>query len=395
MVPETTRKLVTIRQIDAITPIENADKIETYHIGGWTVVDQKGKYQVGDNVLYLEIDSLIPLDDDRFKSFEERGVTEFEGKRYHRLKTIKLRGQVSQGLILPLTILNSEIQDLNKDYSQELGVIKYEPPMPAQLRGKQSRWPDFIEKTDEIRIQTLISDNKKFADAIFLDKENWIPYQKIDGTSISIYSNSEGKIGIYSRNFEIIEENTYWQVAKELSLKDIPLLVALSAQSKERGITIIFQGELFGEGIQKNPLGIKGQTVRFFTIQEYNEQTRCNIRLTPEQILEDKFYSQIYNQLWVPILDVQIPNTLEELINQPNGLTNQVKGGNNSQIEGIVWRHKFQSIIKVPKEKTIDISKIPEDKRELVLAKIGDTTFDLIKASFKCISSNYLLKHDG
>lgn len=395
------RKLVTIRTIDDVTPIEGADKIETYHIGGWTIVDQKGLYKKGDKVLYFEIDSMIPLNNPHFTFLEKFGRQMYDGKLYHRLKTIKLKGQISQGLIASLDVLDGKEIKEDFDYSDDLGIVKYEPPIPAQLVGKQSNWPSFIEKTDEIRLQTLASDYKKFVSEIIKDKENWIPYQKIDGSSITIFCEPNQKPRICSRNWELLEDSTtYWQVAKQLSLQlpneesYVPLFDYLSLCAKEAKKTIILQGELFGEGIQQNRLGIKGQSIRFFTIQEYDEEDMSTKRLSPEEIQQSLFYRSVYEQLWVPKLDVKLPSTLEEMIKQPDGITNKVECGNNSQIEGIVWRHKSQSYIKVPKDKKIDISKVPEDKREYVLEKMGDPSFDIIKASFKCISNNYLLRNE-
>ena len=94
------RKLATIRKIDSLTPIEGADKIELATVGGWKVVAQKGLYNVGDLAVYFEIDSWIP---ETLAPFLVKGkeARVFEGVAGERLKTIKLRGQISQGLLMP------------------------------------------------------------------------------------------------------------------------------------------------------------------------------------------------------------------------------------------------------------------------------------------------------
>ena len=108
------RKLVTLKMVDAITPIEGADKIECAHIGGWAVVVGKGEFSVGQTVFYFEVDSLLPLENKIFTFLEPRGVTTQNGIKYHRLKTAKLRGQVSQGLIMPFEIINEIESDPGK-----------------------------------------------------------------------------------------------------------------------------------------------------------------------------------------------------------------------------------------------------------------------------------------
>ena len=96
------RKLATIRRIDALTPIDGADAIECATVGGWKVVVKKGEYTVGDLAVYCEIDSWIPTELAAFLS-KGKEPREFEGIKGERLRTVKLRGQLSQGLLLPLT----------------------------------------------------------------------------------------------------------------------------------------------------------------------------------------------------------------------------------------------------------------------------------------------------
>ena len=101
------RKMVTIREIVDISPIDNADKIEVATVSGWKVVVSKGKHQVGEEVAYFEIDTLLPEDNPLFAEFAQRSSKRSvspEGKtvKGHVLRTIKLRGQISQGLIMSL-----------------------------------------------------------------------------------------------------------------------------------------------------------------------------------------------------------------------------------------------------------------------------------------------------
>jgi RNA ligase (TIGR02306 family) len=133
------RKLASIQEIIDLNPIDGADMIEVATVKGWKLVTKKGEYNVGDKAIYCEIDSYLPVTDEfeflRKTSFKKMG--DLEG---FRLKTIKLRGQVSQGLLLPVDILLNKLAtdrynqlNIGDDVSELLGIIKYEPPIPASL----------------------------------------------------------------------------------------------------------------------------------------------------------------------------------------------------------------------------------------------------------------------
>ncbi len=141
------RKLASIQEVRELNPIEGADKIERVSINSWNVVSEKGNFNVGDKCVYFEIDSFLPINDTfEFlrKSSYKKLADDTEG---FRLRTIKLRGQVSQGLALPLHIFESYNLPLEvgTDVSELLGVIKYDPPLPAELAGKaKGNFPSFI-----------------------------------------------------------------------------------------------------------------------------------------------------------------------------------------------------------------------------------------------------------
>ena len=162
-----TRKLVTIQKISDLKPIENADAIECAGVLGWHVVVKKGEFKIGDPCVYFEIDSLLPVVSE-FAFLSKSGVKKSyaDGKEYegYRLKTIRLRGQISQGLCLPISILDGKkyptdsrknpVYQTGTDVTSLLGVVKYEPVIPANLSGQaKGLFPGFIPKTDETRIQ--------------------------------------------------------------------------------------------------------------------------------------------------------------------------------------------------------------------------------------------------
>lgn len=169
------RKLVTIRTIDEIRPIEGADAIVCAVIGGWTVVVKKGEFAPGDEVFYFEIDSFLPDGVPAWQFLVDKQGREFNGVRGHRLRTVKLRGQVSQGFVLPLDAFpllmekvmavqcngrtSAEAANEDLDLAAELDIVKWEAPLPAELAGQaEGLFPSFIRRTDQERCQNLVSE---------------------------------------------------------------------------------------------------------------------------------------------------------------------------------------------------------------------------------------------
>lgn len=236
------RKLASIQRIKELGLIENAEAIEKATVLGWQLVVKKGEFQVGDLVVYCEIDCLMP-DKPEFEFLKPRGM---------RVRTIRLRGQISQGICLPLSILPPDFEIAEDvDCTEVLGIVKYEPPMPASLSGiAKGKFPSFIPKTDETRVQVLqhVLDKYKGAKCYVTEK--------VDGTSGTYFIN-KGEFGVCSRNLELLEdeENSFWKFAREMDIEN--KLRALNGN-------FAIQGELIGEGIQSNKLKLRGQTMLFF-----------------------------------------------------------------------------------------------------------------------------------
>lgn len=259
------RKMATVRVIDNIRPIPDADAIECAVLGGWTVVVKKGEFKAGDLAVYCEIDSWVPTEIAPWLS-KGQEPREYEGVKGERLRTVKLRGQLSQGLLLPLSYSdrdcnwyysdNVDYCTIGDDVSELLGIVKYEPPIPAQLAGEvKGAFPGFIPKTDQERVQNLATEL-----AAWHEEANfWEVTEKLDGSSMTAYLRN-GEFGVCSRNLELKRnaDNSLWKAAAQQSLETI---------LAEYGKNIALQGELIGEGIQGNPYKKKGQ--HFFLFDAY------------------------------------------------------------------------------------------------------------------------------
>ena len=315
------RKLARIEEITNIQPIENADVIELANVKGWNVVVKKNEFKIRDKCVYFEIDSFLPIKPEfeflRKSSYKKLG----DGREGFRLKTIRFRGHISQGLALPMSILGEKQNDfkIGDDVAELLEIIKYEPPMPASLTGEtKNAHPSFIPKTDEERIQNLTE--------YYLDWSNLNFYvtEKLDGTSVTAYLNN-CNWGVCTRNFELKEDekNTYWKIAKSLSLKE-----KLSQLSFNAAI----QGELIGEGIQTNLYKIRGQKVKVFDIfnidegkyLSYEELTKTckNLELETVPVTDENF---------------KLPSSIDELLKYADGKSILNPEANR---EGIILRTK-------------------------------------------------------
>ena len=301
------RKLATIRQIDNIQPIDGADMIELATVGGWKVVVAKDvNHKVGDLVVYCEIDSFLPIEPEfeflRKSSYKKMA----DGTEGFRLKTIKLRGQVSQGLILPLNdaynVFKRNTPNIDMGWfeglevTEMLNIVKYEPPVPAQLSGLvKGNFPSFLKKTDEERVQNLTKEYQNYT------LEKFYVTEKLDGSSVTYYV-KDGVFGVCSRNLDLLEDenNSMWKFAITTGLRE--KMIGL-------GKNIAIQGEIIGEGIQGNPYKTIGQTVKIFNgfdIDKYDYLSLSEL-LDLTKILEVKT---------VPILDLSftLPDTIDELL---------------------------------------------------------------------------------
>ncbi len=318
------RKLASLQKITAITPIENADRIELVHVLGWQCVAGKGEFHVGEMVVYFEIDSFLPICDE----FEFLRKTSYRNDEYmgegFKLITMKFRGEISQGLCLGIHKC-PQLADVDiiegLDVSKILGVREWETLEYAGSDGTIiGDRPGYIAKTDETRIQSMPGLLQEF------EGKPYYISTKMDGSSHSVgirdgvvsYTGHEaafkddGKSGFveYIKARGIPEQMQHYMDAHNLS-------------------SLVLQGEWCGPGIQKNRLKLTKPEWFVFTTDINGKRTDL---ATMQEICES------VNALLVPIeetgddLTAKYPDA-SALLARADGI-----GYNNTAREGIVIR---------------------------------------------------------
>ena len=321
------RKLASIAIINEVKDIPDADRISLVTLKnlGWQCVSGKNQFQPGEKVVYLEIDSVFeraPWNDFLWKEGDKDKPT-------LRLKTAKFRKQISQGLVVPLSVLDgkkfkSDVRDNpvyewheGQEVTELLGLTKYELAIPACLAGQVAgTFPCFLQKTDETRLQAVPGVLKEIA-----GKECYIT-TKVDGSSATIFVN-KGEYAVCSRNLMFKEEDTstYSEVARKYGLKEKMLAL---------GKNLAIQCECYGGGIQGNKLNIKGHDFALFNVYDIDSGKYLNMR--------EAF--DIAKALGVPTVPVDAvliaPSdwTVESLLKLAEGLYL----GTQNQREGVVIR---------------------------------------------------------
>jgi RNA ligase (TIGR02306 family) len=317
----TERKLATIRKISEVKAIPDADKICAYRVDGWWVVDSVGKYQVDDLVVYLEVDSFVPHELAPFLS-KGKEPREFEGVKGERLRSVRLKKQISQGLLLPIpedTIKGAgHLVAEGLDLTEHLGILKWERPMNAQLAGMaRGNFPSLVPKTDQPRIQNL---TREFAE---YQLDTWSITEKLDGSSCTFYLDADDVFHVCSRNLDLKEDeaNSFWKVARKFKIEDI------MRHNFMKGMAI--QGEMIGEGIQGNQYKV---FLDFYVYDMYNTATGQYI--LPAQL---KAACEKLGLKHVPIINENatlVGETIDSILAQAEGKS--VLNGSNR--EGLVWK---------------------------------------------------------
>lgn len=368
------RKLATIQEIIDIKPIPNADSIEVATVMGWKIVVKKDEFKVGDKCIYVEIDSVLP----------EKDWSEFLRNSNFRIKTIRLRGQVSQGICFPLNILENygnifkEWNEINGTYNyifshkdndyiqgclyleddvnltELLEIKKYIPKTFGDggfMSGKSAgNFPSFIPKTDETRIQNLKSLIEQYEGIEIYTTE------KIDGCSAT-YFLRDSEFGVCSRNRMVKDDDTnvYWKMARQYNIENI---------LKGYGKNIAIQGEIIGPKIQGNKLALNEIELRIFDIfdidkYEYYDYYSANTFISNNNLVR------------VPHIDdnLELTSDIDAFVEYA---TRKSRINPDVWVEGIVIR-----------------SKTNLDSEEYLMRKMNTN-----RISLKVINPEFLLKYD-
>lgn len=366
------RSLAYIAKITEINPIPNYDKVEYATInGGWRVIVSKSdSFKVGDECIYIEVDSKVPENDERFA---------FLAKRNFRVKTLKMCTVISQGLVCPKSLFPEVSKcQLGDDVGKILNICYYEPSdnerkgystrssfedsfkvkHPKLYKSKFIKWlmrkkfgrkileklfkkkadkkefPKFVSKTDEERIENM---------AWLLEKDyEYVLTEKLDGTS-STYALERKPFGrfefyVCSRNVRQVNDkqecfhdyNIYWAMAKKYKIEE-HLKQFLKQNPTVKWVCI--QGESVG-GVQGNPLKLEEDDLYCFNFID-SQQGRWDSRA-------GKLLIEKWGMKWVPILGVgKLQSTMEEVKQFAHG-----KSDINKYVwrEGIVYRNSMYNI---------------------------------------------------
>lgn len=354
-----TRKLAYTVKIDSLHPIEGADRVEIAMVGGWQIVVQKGLYEPGDVAVYFEVDSLLPTENPAFASLtslSSKLLFEINGKGYARIKTAKIRKQISQGYLCPTAGLFTTVDNvsLGSDLTAKLGVLKYESSEERKMNNGDTKantgvgtrtFPSFIPKTDQNRVQNIVPRYNQARDAGELFEKTY----KLDGSSLTAYRKGD-EYGVCSRNigFKLSETpkgfkrtlKDFIQQVKKHGFKRAkwePMLPpannAFVQMAKNAGVVkalemsgknYAIQGEMVGPKIQQNFEGVDSNQFFVYDIFDIDKQ---------EYLLPDERIA--FCHMWalhmVPTEGfVTLPATIAECIadaDGPSGLNGKFREG--------------------------------------------------------------------
>lgn len=348
------RKLASIQIITDIRAIPNSDNIDVAIVKGWHVVVQKGKHKIGDKIVYIEIDSLLPENNPEF---------EFLKKSNYIIKTARFRGQISQGIIFPLSILPPKEYNEDDDVSDILNIKKYQPKDNVSYEDAfymkkpkvffkyipkfiiksliycnkkvstkllyniyiASDFPYFAHKTDEIRIQNMVTMLPEY------ENKHCIATEKLDGTSATYYL-KDGNFGICSHvaDITVFPDSIYHEIARKFDIEN-------KLRKYFKTSDIVIQGEIIGPGVHGNKYNIK--EIDFYIFSLYNISTDEYYT-----ILESKKIAEKIDLKFVPIVydNFVLPNDIDDIVGLSEGKSNINK---KIDREGIVVRLLFDENI--------------------------------------------------
>lgn len=335
--------LASIQRIINIQPIEGADNIVKATVLGWEVVIKKGEFKPGDLCVYIQIDTVVP----------ETEQFDFLRERKYRVRTIKLRKQISQGLIIPIGNWPKGGLSEGDDVTGFVGVKKYEKPDNNPARFEKPRMPKvwykkwiylfkynilykalpglqaksrssfpthLISVTDEERIQNIPHVLESHKGKLFV-----VSY-KLDGSSITIIHQKvfgRSKFRVCSRRFELHDKKNDWhKVFTDTSFKDEVFKLVKHYGTND----IIVQGEAVGK-FNGNHHNLQREQIRLFNIQVNGK------RVNQKEFLEVCKKNSIPH---CPLYkEIVLNHTMQDILKEAEikDLLNP-----NTYAEGLVWR---------------------------------------------------------
>lgn len=339
----TERKLLRVVVVDEIVEHPNADALELAIVGGWQMCVKKGEFKSGDKAIYAEVDAMLPLDNPLFSFLEGRNQYTVDGVDYSRVKTIKLRKELSQGILFAINGPThfEEGTDLTELYK----VIKYEA-VPERVPGtqlgsmkKNRSFPSFVRKTDQERVQNI---TRAYNAAVATGEEFEVSV-KLDGSSFTAYIKGD-QVGVCSRNIELQLEPEKWSLGRQIKeyfaqvkrhgfkhakwVKGVePETNSFTALFNELGLKqklieareylsgdLAIQGEMVGPSIQGNFEGVDKNRLFVYSVFDIDRQ---------EYVLPETAQSIVkrISLDYVPVLHhrMKLPETVAEVLKLADG----------------------------------------------------------------------------
>lgn len=340
------RRLAYPVTVSSSAPIPETDRLDITKMEGnaWQVVTERGSFKPGDRAIYFEIDSALPIDDSRYDFLKERCLRSWCDKHGRKLKqairirTIKLRGVLSQGLLMPINLFEearwrkdgedcTEILRVQHydDIAEEMAAILDTRTAPGTCK-RHGNFPAFVPKSDEERIQNLADYPMRYRDTLF---EVTVKDDGCSATYIYSPSNSpEHPFLVCSRNFIIEEdmESIYWRMERKYDIEG-----KLKHIFDLYGEELAMQGEITGPGVNGNHDMLTEHRFRVFRMFDIGRQETVG---TEECVL----YCKMIDIPHVPVLHEKFPlfrecPTIEDVLKYAEGKTE-----NGNEREGLVFK---------------------------------------------------------
>ena len=293
------RQVIYREHVASVSPADNSDHLDVVRVRNWQCLVRRGEFHVGQPVVYMEVDAALPVDDPRFSFLRDRGTKKMpDGTEVHVLRTIKLRGTYSQGLVLPDELFEGSLPNIQK----------WEPPVPGgSSPAKGTFLTQYASKTDSERVQNI--NDRTWAE---IQEREWIATEKVDGSSLTMIKDVDGNPRVCSRNWEVSEGGVHFTTAHKTGFFDL----------MPNGMVV--QGEIVGPGVQNNPLKLNETRLLIFDV--WQDRKVIPVEDWPEWAKPHAVPTYV---------DLQLPATQDDAVAQADKIKSLVNPA--VQAEGIVW----------------------------------------------------------